>query len=33
MQIEITSTNWNATEYISEKYKTNRVEHKWNVFL
>ena len=33
MRIEITSTDANATEHISEKYKTNPVEHKWNVFL
>ena len=26
--IEITSTNRNATERISDKYKTNPVEHK-----
>ena len=32
MRIEITSTNMNATEHIFEKYKTNPVERKWNVF-
>ena len=33
MRIEITSTNRSATEHISEKYKTNQVEHKLNAFL
>ena len=33
MRIEITSTNMNATEHISEKYKTNPAEHEWIVFL
>ena len=33
MRNEITSTNSNAAEHISEKYRTNLVKHKWNVFL
>ena len=31
MRIEITSTSRNATEQISEKYKSNPIEHKFNI--
>ena len=33
MRIDVTSTNMNAIEKFSEKYKTIPVEHKCKVFL